>query len=170
MRSRTRLILAFVAGALAVAMVTAPAEAVRGHARLSMGVASEPEHVSDALAAIKKGRTRTARNALQQAIADRDEPKASRTHAADALSSLSAGHKKSARRHAEFGAGVEHFTYALRWLDNGRVATARGHLGEAVQIERFKKYAQLALNALNAGRRKAARQHIVDGLHKAKKG
>jgi hypothetical protein len=170
MPSRSRLIVVFIAGALAVALVTAPAEAVRAHPSMGKGVESEPEHVSDALAAIKKGKTRTARNALQQAIADRNEPKASRTDAADALSSLSAGHRKSARRHAEFGAGVEHFTYALRWLENGRVSTARGHLGEAVQIERFKKYAQLALNALNAGRRKAARQHIVDGLHNAKQG
>jgi hypothetical protein len=170
MRSRTRLILAFVAGALAIAMVTPTAQAVRGRARLSMSIATEPEHVADALAAIKKGRTRSARNALQQAIADRDEPKAARTDAADALASLSAGHKRSARRHAEFGAGVERFTYALRWLDNGRVSTARNHLGEAVEIKRFAKYARLALNRLNAGRRKAARQQIVDGLRKAKKG
>jgi hypothetical protein len=168
MPSRSRLIVVFVAAALTVALASAPAQAVRAHA--SKSVATEPEHVAAALAAIKKGRTRTARNALQQAIADRDEPKAARTDAADALTSLNAGHRKSARRHAEFGAGVEHFTYALRWLDNGKVSIARGHLREAVEIARFEKYAQQGLDALNAGRRKAARQHIVDGLHNAKKG
>jgi cobalamin biosynthesis protein CobD/CbiB len=172
MRSRPRVVAASAVALLAAALVVAPSgQAARGlSAMSSMGASNQPEHVADALAAIKKGKTRTARNALQQAIADRYEPKAARTDAADALQALNDKHSKSARRHAEFGAGVEHFTYALRSLDKGKTATSRGHLAEAVQISRFQKYAQAALDALRAGRKKAARQHIVDGLHKAKNG
>ncbi len=115
--------------------------------------AGSPEHVADAFAALKAGGSSVAKQGLSTAIATSGEPKMARMHAKEALGALNQGKLAMARGHAENGAAVEHFAYALRALKQGKAAadaTARGHLNEAVALAPYKKYAKAALSALSA--------------------
>ncbi len=132
--------------------------------------ANPPEHVADAFAALKAGHLRAAKHDLTKAIATSAEPKMARTHAQEALATLAQHEIAAARMHAENGAAVEHFTYALRVLNQATQtanAMARAHLNEAMSLPRYRKYARAALAALTKREFAIAKAKTRRGLHAA---
>ncbi len=131
---------------------------------------SSPEHVADAFAALKAGHLKAATADLNKAIVTSAEPQMARMHAKEALASLKQHKIAAARMHSENGAAVEHFTYALRALNQGMAsatAMARPHLKEALALPMYKKYAQAALVALAKHNLAAAKAKTRQGLHAA---
>lgn len=127
-----------------------------------------PEHVADAFAALKAGRLSAAKDDLTKAIATSAEPKMARMHAQEALATLAQHKIATARMHAENGAAVEHFTYALRALDQAtQRAIARARLREALSLPMYKKFALVALAALAKREFAIARAETRRGLHAA---
>lgn len=159
-------------GAVALAGVPAPALAARATASPSMSMempmgSSTPEHVAEALAALKKGQISQARVDLRRAIHSKDEPMDAGMHAKEAVAALNTGDRAMALMHAANGAAVEHLTYALDALRAGHFAMARGHLGEALSLPRVRKYAKAAISAVDRGDRSGARREIRVGLKAA---
>ena|SRR5690349_3290948 len=110
---------------------------------------------------------RPAKKDLNKAIGEKLEPKNARMHAQEALAALKKGDKATAKMHATNGAGVEHFTYALRALNAGMLTgtgSAEDHLGEASALSKFHKQAAAAIKAIEKKNVKSARKHIKAGL------
>ncbi len=169
--SRQLAIVGAAASTLVLVGATAPAGAgvhmpIQRHMHMHTAP-SAPEHVAEALAALGRGETDTARKELQRAVASNTEPKSARGHAREALNALTVGDPAMARVHAENGAAVEHLTYALRALGARKPIAARGHLREALGIARVHAEAKAAIAALKNGDRAQARHHILAGLKQA---
>src|SRR3954452_3114249 len=128
-----------------------------------------PEHVADAVAALRAHHNAQAREHLKTAIATMAEPKAAREHAKEALAELKLGHRDMALEHAVNGAAVEHLTYALAALQGGKTRTAREHLTEAGGLQPYAAAAKRAIAALNAGKRAKAIRITRDTLNAAAK-
>ena len=136
---------------------------------MSMSLGS-PEHVAAAYAALKAGHLSAAKADLHEAIATPAEPATARGHAQEALAALAQRKLATARMHAQNGAAVEHFTYALTALNQGTEradALAHGHLVEASGLPRYAKYADSALLALAARKFAIAKAKTRQGLHAA---
>jgi len=118
--------------------------------------AGTPEHVADAVAALRAHHNAQARKHLKTAIATMAEPKAAREHAQEALDELTAGHRGKALEHAINGAAVEHLTYALAALQEGKTKVGRHHLTETEDLQPYAAAAKRAIAALNAGNRAKA--------------
>lgn len=134
---------------------------------MSMG---PPENVAAAYAALKAGHLSAARADLNKAIATPAEPAMARGHAQEALAALTQHKLATARMHAQNGAAVEHFTYALSALNQGTKsahAIARGHLEEASGLPMYRRYADAALAALAARKFASAKAKTRQGLHAA---
>jgi hypothetical protein len=132
--------------------------------------AGSPEHDADAFAALTVGNASLAKKDLNKATADSSEPQMARMHAHEALASLTQHKPAAARMHAENGAAVEHFTYALHALHHNKIGTdamARSHLNEALALAPFKKYAKAALAALGRKDRSTATAATRQGLKAA---
>jgi hypothetical protein len=140
-------------------------------APVALAARPAPEHLSDAYRALKAGKkTSVVRNDLLAAIADKSEPSAARASAQVALMALAIGTRKSATEHAENGAAVEHFTYALRAINAGRLTgkgSASDHLTEARALPHYKSFARTALNAIAHGKKQAAKTATNNGLRAA---
>lgn len=131
---------------------------------------SSPEHVADAYAALEAGHVKAAKADLKKAIATSAEPKVARGHAQEALDAVNHHKLATARMHAQNGAAVEHFTYALSALNQGTQsagAIARGHLQEAAALPMYKKYANAALAAITRRDFGTAKAKTRQGLHAA---
>ena len=133
---------------------------------MDMGSGS-PEHVADAVAALRAHHNAEARTHLKTAIKTMGEPKAARDHAKEALAQLNAGHAGKALEHAVNGAAVEHLTYALSALQAGKNKVARGHLTETEGLLPYAAAAKRALAALNAGKHAKAISITRSALHAA---
>src|SRR3954453_20241212 len=96
-----------------------------------------PEHVADALAALRAHKNAAAKMHLKEAIATKAEPKAARDHAKEALAALKRANRAEAIEHATNGPAVEHLTYALAALQEKKIAVAKEHLAEARELEPY---------------------------------
>jgi hypothetical protein len=130
-----------------------------------------PHHVAEALAALDAHRLTEAGGHLLDALADKHEPGAAQAHAQEALAALRSGGVAEAKMSATSGAGVEHFTYALLAMSQGRLTgtgSTSDHLREASHLAHFKSEAQAALAAIRRGDLSAAKLHAKAGLKTAK--
>jgi len=159
-------------GAMTLFGVQAPAVTARATTAPSKSMdmpmgSSTPEHVAEALAALRSGRISQARADVRRAIHSPEEPMDARMHAKEVVTSLNMGDRAMALTHAANGAAVEHLTYALAALQARHPLTARGHLIEALALRRVHKYAKAAISAVDRGDRRGARREIRAGLKAA---
>jgi hypothetical protein len=137
-------------------------------APVALAAKRTPEHVANAYKALTAGKSKhVVRAALLAAIRDKSEPAAAASHAQEAMMALAIGTRKSATEHAENGAAVEHFTYAMMALDAGRLTgmgSASDHLKEALSLPHYKKFANAALSAIVHGKKQAAKTATHKGL------
>lgn len=138
---------------------------------VALAATQTPEHVSDAYKALVAGKKSSVVSAdLQAASANKFEPSMARGHAQEALAALSNGNRATATMHAQNGAAVEHFTYALRELNKGhliRKGGASDHLIEALALPHYTVYARAALKAIARGNKAAASKDTINGLNAA---
>jgi hypothetical protein len=153
-------------GKLTPLMVALALVAPAGAWAMDMEMGS-PEHVEEALAALKAHKNAAAKKHLKEAIATKAEPKCARDHATEALEALNAGKRAMAIDHATNGAACEHLTFALGALQAKKDAEARHHLGEARELSAYANYAKRALAALKAGKRADAIRITRTALAKA---
>jgi hypothetical protein len=142
-------------GKLTPLMVALALVAPAGAWAMEMEMGS-PEHVEEALAALKAHKNAAAKKHLKEAIATKAEPKCARDHAKEALEALNAGKRSMAIDHATNGAACEHLTLALSALQAGKTAEGRHHLMEAAELKPYKRLAEKALIELKAGHRATA--------------
>jgi Tfp pilus assembly protein PilF len=127
------------------------------------GSEETPENMSAALAALGNGNEAGARKKLNDAIESSDEPMKAKAHARDALDELKAGRTGSAQNEIELGAANERFASALNALNDDKKGKAKRHLKRALSLPPASSLAQSALDAIDAGRIKAAKQDLRDG-------